>query len=77
MIGDAASGAIPNLLVGRTFAKAFGLAGLRAGALVGSVERLAPIRRAILPYTLNAHCRCASRCAGRPGACYEGTRRRA
>jgi histidinol-phosphate aminotransferase len=55
MIGDAASGAIPNLLVGRTFAKAFGLAGLRAGALVGSVERLAPIRRAILPYTLNAY----------------------
>ena len=55
MIGDAASGAILNLLVGRTFAKAFGLAGLRAGALAGSVERLAPIRRAILPYTLNAH----------------------
>ena len=55
MIGDAASGAIPNLLVGRTFAKAFGLAGLRAGALVGSVETLAPIRRAILPYTLNAY----------------------
>lgn len=55
MIGDAASGAIPNLLVGRTFAKAFGLAGLRAGALVGSIDMLAPIRRAILPYTLNAY----------------------
>lgn len=55
MIGDAASGAIPNLLVGRTFAKAYGLAGLRAGALIGSVETLAPIRRAILPYTLNAY----------------------
>ena len=55
MIADAASGAIPNLVVGRTFAKAFGLAGLRAGALIGSVETLAPIRRAILPYTLNAY----------------------
>ena len=55
MIDDAASGAIPNLVVGRTFAKAFGLAGLRVGALVGTAETLAPIRRAILPYTLNAY----------------------
>jgi histidinol-phosphate aminotransferase len=52
---DAASGAIPNLLIGRTFAKAFGLAGLRVGALIGSAATLAPIRRAILPYTLNAY----------------------
>ena len=55
MIPGAATGAIPNLIVGRTFAKAFGLAGLRVGALVGSAETLAPIRRAILPYTLNAY----------------------
>jgi histidinol-phosphate aminotransferase len=55
MIDDAASGAIPNLVIGRTFAKTFGLAGLRAGAVVGTVETLAPIRRAILPYTLNAY----------------------
>jgi histidinol-phosphate aminotransferase len=55
MLDDAASGVIPNLLVGRTFAKAFGLAGLRVGALIGSVEMLAPIRQAILPYTLNAY----------------------
>jgi histidinol-phosphate aminotransferase len=55
MIDDAAAGTIPNLLVGRTFAKAFGLAGLRVGALIGRVETLAPIRRAILPYTLNAY----------------------
>jgi histidinol-phosphate aminotransferase len=54
MIPEAATGAIPNLIVGRTFAKAYGLAGLRAGALVGSAARLAPIRRAVLPYTLNA-----------------------
>jgi histidinol-phosphate aminotransferase len=55
MIEDAASRAMPNLVVGRTFAKAFGLAGLRVGALIGSVETLAPVRRAVLPYTLNAY----------------------
>jgi histidinol-phosphate aminotransferase len=55
MIHEAASGAIPNLIVGRTFAKAFGLAGLRVGALIGSAAALAPIRRAVLPYTVNAY----------------------
>ena len=55
MIDAAASGAMPNLIVGRTFAKTFGLAGLRAGALIAAPETLAPIRRAILPYTLNAY----------------------
>jgi histidinol-phosphate aminotransferase len=55
MIQQAASGAIPNLIVGRTFAKAFGLAGLRVGALIGSTATLAPIRRAVLPYTVNAY----------------------
>ena len=46
-------GGIPNLVVGRTFAKAYGLAGLRIGALVGSEATLAPMRRAVPPYTLN------------------------
>jgi histidinol-phosphate aminotransferase len=55
MIDDAASGRIPNLIVGRTFAKAYGLAGLRVGALVGTAERLAPMRRVVPPYTLNAY----------------------
>ena len=55
MLHDAASGSIPNLIVGRTFAKAYGLAGLRVGAVVGSAATLAPIRRAVLPYTLNAY----------------------
>ena len=50
----AACGAVPNLIVGRTFAKAYGLAGLRVGALVGTAENLAPMRRAIPPYSLNA-----------------------
>jgi len=55
MMEEAASGSIPNLIVGRTFAKAYGLAGLRVGALVGTADRLAPIRRAVPPYTLNAY----------------------
>ena len=55
MIDAAASGQIANLVVGRTFAKAYGLAGLRVGALMGSPERLAPMRRAVPPYTLNAY----------------------
>jgi histidinol-phosphate aminotransferase len=44
----------PNLVVGRTFAKAHGLAGLRAGALIASPSTLAPIRRVLPPFGLNA-----------------------
>lgn len=44
---------LPNIVVGRTFAKAHGLAGVRVGALFGHPETLAPIRRIVLPYTLN------------------------
>lgn len=54
MMAEAAAGAPPNLVVGRTFAKAYGLAGLRAGALVGASDTLAPMRRIVPPYTLNA-----------------------
>ena len=53
MIRDAVTEAAPNLLIGRTFAKAHGLAGVRVGALVGSPRLLEPMRRAVLPYTLN------------------------
>ena len=53
MIQEAVSGGVANLLVGRTFAKAYGLAGVRAGAIVGSLARLEPLKRAVLPYPLN------------------------
>jgi histidinol-phosphate aminotransferase len=43
----------PNVIVGRTFSKAFGLAGLRAGALVGHSDTLDPARYAIPVYSLN------------------------
>jgi histidinol-phosphate aminotransferase len=53
LVGDAAFLPLTNVVVGRTFAKAYGLAGLRAGALVGAPETLAPLRRTVPPYTLN------------------------
>jgi len=43
----------PNVVVGRTFAKAHGLAALRAGALVGREDTLEPIGRLAPPYNLN------------------------
>ena len=46
--------ALPNLVVGRTFSKAYGLAGLRIGALVAAPETLAPLRRVVPPYSVNA-----------------------
>jgi histidinol-phosphate aminotransferase len=41
------------VIVGRTFAKAYGLAGLRLGALVGVPELLDTIRPAIGVYSVN------------------------
>lgn len=42
-----------NIVVGRTFAKAHGLAALRVGALVAHPDTLAPFRRLLPPYSLN------------------------
>jgi histidinol-phosphate aminotransferase len=43
----------PNVIIGRTFAKAHGLAGLRAGCLIGNPHRLEPIRNAVPPYSVS------------------------
>jgi histidinol-phosphate aminotransferase len=45
--------AYPNVIVGRTFSKAFGLAGLRIGCLVGAPETVDAIRRAIPVYSVS------------------------
>jgi len=45
--------AFPNVLVGRTFSKAFGLAAIRIGALVGAPEILDPIRYVVPVYSVN------------------------
>ena len=43
----------PNVIVGRTFSKAFGLAGLRIGCLVGAPDTMDAVRRAIPVYSVN------------------------
>lgn len=43
----------PNVLVGRTFSKAFGLAGMRVGVMVARPDVLAPIRRCMPLFNLN------------------------
>jgi len=47
-------GAVPNLVVARTFSKAYGLAGLRLGLLAGPVEILRWVRRVLSPYSVNS-----------------------
>ncbi len=47
-------GAIPNLIVARTFSKAFGLAGLRVGLLAGPVELMRWVRCVLSPYSVNS-----------------------
>ncbi len=43
----------PNVVVGRTFSKAFGLAGIRIGAITGHPDALEPIRLAVPVYSVN------------------------
>ena len=42
-----------NVLVGRTFSKAYGLAGLRVGVVIGHPDVLAPVRAVTLPFNIN------------------------
>jgi histidinol-phosphate aminotransferase len=47
-------GKLPNLVVARTFSKAYGLAGLRIGALVAPAALMTWIRRVLSPYSVNS-----------------------
>ncbi len=47
-------GGIPNLVVARTFSKAYGLAGLRLGLLAGPTELMRWVRRVLSPYSVNS-----------------------
>lgn len=47
-------GHVPNLIVARTFSKAYGLAGLRLGLLATSPEQMQWLRRVISPYSVNS-----------------------
>ena len=47
-------GVVPNLVVARTFSKAYGLAGVRLGLLAGPVELMRWVRRVLSPYSVNS-----------------------
>ena len=44
-----------NVLVGRTFAKAYGLAGVRLGAVLGSPALIEALTEIVPPYSVNAY----------------------
>jgi histidinol-phosphate aminotransferase len=45
--------AFPNVVVGRTFSKAFGLAAIRIGAVIGAPDVVDPIRYVVPVYSVN------------------------
>ena len=47
-------GRVPNLVVARTFSKAYGLAGLRLGLLAGPADLMRWVRRVLSPYSVNS-----------------------
>jgi histidinol-phosphate aminotransferase len=47
-------GVVPNLMMARTFSKAYGLAGLRLGLLAGPVELMRWVKRVLSPYSVNS-----------------------
>ncbi len=49
----------PNLVIGRTFAKAHGLAAVRAGCLAGHPDTIARLRHFLPPYGVNVFARTA------------------
>jgi len=47
-------GNYPNVLIGRTFSKAYGLAGMRVGVVIGQPPALDPVRAVTLPFNINS-----------------------
>jgi histidinol-phosphate aminotransferase len=43
----------PNIAIGRTFAKSYGLAAVRIGAVIGTADVIARLRRSLPPYSIN------------------------
>lgn len=44
----------PNVFVARTFSKAYGLAGLRVGVLMGHAQHMSMVRKVASPYNVNS-----------------------
>jgi histidinol-phosphate aminotransferase len=47
-------GRLKNLFIARTFSKAYGLAGVRLGVMVGDQEQISVLRRMASPFNVNA-----------------------
>lgn len=45
---------LPNVFVARTFSKAYGLAGLRVGVLMGAAQQMSSVRKVASPYNVNS-----------------------
>jgi histidinol-phosphate aminotransferase len=54
LLNDSVLDDLPHVVVGRTFAKAYGLAGVRLGAVLGHPDTIARLRRVMPPYSINA-----------------------
>lgn len=54
---------LPNLIILRTFSKAFGLAGQRVGYMLANDAVIAQVKKASLPYNLNAFTQSAAKVA--------------
>jgi histidinol-phosphate aminotransferase len=50
----------PNVAVLRTFSKAYGLAGLRVGFMIGHPQAASAVRKTMLPFTVNAMAQAAA-----------------
>jgi len=64
----AALPSFPNVVLGRTFAKAFGLAAVRAGYVIAASPLIDQLRRVILPFSVNVFALAAIRAAIRDEA---------
>ena len=53
----------PNLIVSRTFSKAYGMAAMRVGCLFSDARNIAFLRKAQSPYSVNMLAACAARAA--------------
>jgi histidinol-phosphate aminotransferase len=65
--GLAAYGDRPNVVVLRTLSKAWGLAGLRVGYLVGSPEVASAVRKVVTPFSVSGAAQAAALAALRAG----------
>jgi histidinol-phosphate aminotransferase len=63
LLGHPEAASLSNLIIGRTFAKAYGIAGLRAGAVIGHAATIERLRRIVPPFSLNV-CAAAAIAAG-------------